>query len=231
MAWNSLARVTFQDGAGLPEDAVVMSFAFTGAAGSLTVSDTDEIETALVEFFNTNTAAGDNVAEFLGSRLSRAAGASTIEHYDLGEPVSLPLGSPIKTDTFTLAAIGTGSTQLPDDVAVALSFHANLTDVPEEVGNTRPAARRRGRIYFGPLHSSASDQGSTSTPAMVSTAFRTTLAQAAARLKIYAFTEAQWGVWSRVDGVVRPVVGGFVDNAFDTVRSRGRKATTRLTWT
>jgi len=40
-----------------------------------------------------------------------------------------------------------------------------------------------------------------------------------------------WGVYSRVDNQFRKYTNWFIDNAFDTQRSRGRKATGRTAGT
>jgi hypothetical protein len=39
-----------------------------------------------------------------------------------------------------------------------------------------------------------------------------------------------WSVWSRKNANTKLVTGGFVDNAFDTQRRRGEKASGRQTW-
>lgn len=38
------------------------------------------------------------------------------------------------------------------------------------------------------------------------------------------------GVYSRVDGLIRPITSGWVDNEFDTQRRRQRDATARTEW-
>jgi hypothetical protein len=42
--------------------------------------------------------------------------------------------------------------------------------------------------------------------------------------------EPSWGVWSKVDGVVRPIVGGWIDDDFDVQRRRGTDAQGRVVW-
>jgi hypothetical protein len=40
-----------------------------------------------------------------------------------------------------------------------------------------------------------------------------------------------WGVWSRTDGAFHPTTNSWVDDEWDTMRSRGLRATTRSTAT
>lgn len=237
MSYNALAVAQFEATSGLAEDRVINTFAFADSGENLTETVEDNIVTLLTAFYNTPNGSGDAVGEFIGQTISRTANIHKIKIYDLGDPVSLPMGSPVRTANLSLIAANSGTTQLPDDVAVALSFKADNTDVPEVVvdagapnGFRRPASRYRGKLYIGPLHSSASDQGSSSTPAFVATACRTALKDAAVALRDNALSFTTWCVWSRFDGLLRPVVSGFVDNAFDVQRRRGRKATTRTSW-
>ena len=42
--------------------------------------------------------------------------------------------------------------------------------------------------------------------------------------------ECTWVLWSRANNAMFNVVGGWVDNAFDTIRKRGNAPTARTTW-
>jgi hypothetical protein len=129
----------------------------------------------------------------------------------------------VAIEQFTLGAAVDG-TRLPGEVAVVLSFHSLLTDVPEEVGATRPGARHRGRIYFGPLNTASLDASTATVEPATNAALR------GAALSFMALTTAPWSQWSRADAVMRTITGGYVDNAFDTQRRRGIAATARTTF-
>lgn len=209
-------NAVLQNANGLPEDRYVNSFVFTGApAGAAAVAG---ICVPLVQaFYNTATPSG-TVAQWLGPQCSRAANASKLIWYDLGQaPVRTPHEVP-----FTLAGPsgGSGGTEpLPGEVALVLTL---LTDLV--------SARGRGRLYIGPFNQ-AGDQTGPANDSEPSLLVRNTLCVAAARLADAAVAAGcSWQVLSRAGGFINPVVGGYVDNAWDTQRRRGRAPTTRTPW-
>jgi len=141
-----------------------------------------------------------------------------IKYYELP---GLTPNYPFEEDTFNLAAPPAGS-GLPSEVSLVLSFQGI-----RQAGF--PQARRRGRIYIGPLDTSGmDDQRPLAT-------FVTNLANAGATFKsnIQAITGGQhnWAIWSSVDQECVDVANGWVDNAWDTQRRRGLRATSRTTFT
>lgn len=105
-------------------------------------------------------------------------------------------------------------TQGPSEVALCLSYAT--TDAWEGT-----SARRRGRIFLGPLQ--ASDMGipRPTTPLLPATLV---LGQA---LYDVGGTEAMWMMWSPTDQVAAPIEVVSVDNAWDTQRRRGLAPTSR----
>lgn len=219
--------VTIPSVTGLPEDRVenVLS---VGQVGALGVNDLQDAAT-FVQGFYTGTGVGqsDEIGTRLSESLSRVANACTVSVYSsLDLTGATPFGSPVLTQTFTLPA-SDGGNALPDEVACVVSFHGNLTDVPQEVGNTRPAQRRRGRMYIGPLNNTAgTDLGTQYRP---STTFRNDLAIAFPTMAngINAIGPLYLGVWSKLDAEVWQADAGWIDNAWDTQRRRGLAATLR----
>lgn len=125
---------------------------------------------------------------------------------------------------FTLpAAVGGG---MPEEVAVCLS----ITGAPPIT------ARRRGRIYFGPLSNAgtAVDPGTSSSPSRPSQDGASDLLQSlvSAGKRLMDDSTAGGLPWS-IRSVTPSenyvtVTGGYVDNAFDTQRRRGPDPTGRL---
>lgn len=192
--------------------------------------------------FYTSLATGQ--AGTLGSRISgtisRTTDACKVQGYltdDLSG--STPIGSPVETVTFTMAA-ESATSDLPEEVAIVCSYHGDLTDVPVSQPNPtpppaviRPAQRRRGRLFLGPLNNAA---GLTAGDGFwrPTSAFREDLGDAFKGLctNIAAISaDFAVGVWSKADQDVYPVVGGYVDDAWDTQRRRGVEATGRTTFT
>lgn len=206
---------------GLPTDRFVTTWAFvrdqavTGDAGT----QADEVAERLREFWLEPTDASPNVAFYIpGSIVDLGL---EIRCYDLGEAVTPPQERTPRI--YEYEAIGMGgnnSTPLPREVAVTLSFYAE-----------RNQPRLRGRVYLGPFTSSAL----TVEPddARVSTSMRTAIVKAAHRLSSAGMgvgDRMQWGVLSQMDQEIRPVTHGWVDDAFDTIRSRGQDPLTRTTF-
>lgn len=205
---------------GIGKNAVKMDFNFD--------DDVFDVMASVLAFFN-NTAptATSPVCNYLSQFLSRATNACTLQKYDLRAPLAGTgvSGPPLLTQAWTL---GSGlANGLPQEVAVALSYHATYSSIPEHGPGTRPKSRYRGRVYVGPLCTNASSQDATTHRVKVSTTFSADLTKAAAKLLA---DQPAWGVYSRVDRVVRRIVGGWVDDDFDIQRRRGTLATSRTNW-
>lgn len=205
------AMVIFDGTSGLPADRVVNTFHFGPGGVEL------DIFTALLDFYNGGTT---SVASFLSGYLSRTANKSEVRVYDLAD------AKPREPTVFnwTLGATTSGS-PLAREIACCMSYYAD-----------RNVKRQRGRIYLGPLTSTAvenrtGDQGFT-------TAFRAAVGAAATRLAANPTPADQWIVYSEVNALSGgmeygglPVTAGWVDDAIDIQRRRGVKATARSEWT
>lgn len=122
-----------------------------------------------------------------------------------------------------------GSGGMPSEVASCMSF----AGVPQ---SGMSMARRRGRVFLGPLGSNAAEYvAGTLADFTPAAAFRTTVVAAGStmargsagtyRLAVYSpTTEAAGGT---KDAAWTDVARIWMDNAFDTIRSRGFKPTTR----
>jgi hypothetical protein len=130
-------------------------------------------------------------------------------------------GSPIATIPMSnYAAAGGSGIDLPEQVAVCMSFHGVTTDLGEGGGHAaRPAARHRGRVYLGPLSATAIAIDPTTGSPVVDASLLTSLGGNAGS-GLMPSTAPNWCVWSRKNAEVYPVVGGFIDNRFDTQRRR-----------
>lgn len=137
------------------------------------------------------------------------------KYYNMADP--LPR-RPILTTGFGLGVLGT-TAALPTECSMVLSFQASA------VSGT-PQARRRNRIYMPPMNTAtlASPDGmfwSTSVVGTLSTAAAALLAASDAA------SDWTWVVRSETTSAVAPVANGWVDNAVDIQRRRGRGALVR----
>jgi hypothetical protein len=236
-----LARVEMQQGSLLPEDKVVNSFVINDPDGEIELEGPLSVTQALDNFYNqVHLVGGVNkrVSEFLSPCMSRTAGAVEVKYYEITGALDgdEPVGSPFVIDTFTLgAAVGTG---LPAEVAAVLTLRGQdwqlaAVEAPDgaDAGTAvdRPKQRHTGRLFIGPLTTGAVE-GDGSNRARLGANCRGAILNACSTLQEELTAQpAQkaWCMWSRRDAVVRRIVRGEVDNAFDTQRRRGEAATLR----
>lgn len=225
------AQVSLEHISALPEDRSQNNWHFDTGAIDPTSVNFDAASGVIWAFYEMAVAPSLAVSDYMSASLD---GAFHIDWYDLDEaPPRVPVH--VYDNTIT-----PGGASLPSEVAAVLSMHGPF------VSGSDPA-RRRGRIYVGPL----------STGAIVTTAGVTrlesgfmTAVRRSARAALNAFDANAIFVWSVVSSGARdntnqsipyedrpllprqvvPVVGGWVDNAIDIQRRRGEAATVRDLW-
>lgn len=196
---------------GTPADAVVNTFHFKTPLPVASAADLDQVVAAVAEFFDVNTITGLPVMGLLSEHVSPSL--ATIKVYDLGDPKPrLAKRTNVRT-----AALTSGGSH-PHEVALVGSYRSQ----PE---SGVPQARRRGRVYIGPLSNQADLISTTTNDVRPAVKARQTLALACSRM--ISETPTIWTTFSTVDGQAVAVVDGFVDNAYDTQRRRGTRATDR----
>lgn len=221
-----LVRTIMTTKSGLAADKVVNDWAFHFAAGTTPAdSDLDNLQDAIDAFYNT-TGGINPVAYYIGQNVDRTV-THKMDFYTISAP---PLGSPRYTNDWIGPSTPGATTDLPAEVCGVLSFHADLTGVVEESGTTRPRARKRGRVYVGPLTYGAINNNSGKP--ILEPNFTQAMREGAGAMATAAAADGwTWSVWSRKDTTLYEVVGGWTDNAPDTQRRRGPKATARVTYT
>lgn len=155
---------------------------------------------------------------YMGRTISTVALAHTVTLYDLEDP--LPR-IPLLTHPFTL--VPGAQPSLPAEVAACLSYSAPPTEGV-------PNARRRGRIFFGPLDNTVVLEDPLTFAGTVSLNLRNALCGMALRLGDAGPDGWSWVVWSPTRHAENPanphygassVTNAYCDDAFDTIRSRG----------
>lgn len=159
----------------------------------------------------------DGLTSDLATALSdwwAVAGRVEVTAYEVaGPPPHYPMGQTILNPT------GAPASNCPREIAVCLSYFA-----------TNNVPRRRGRLFIP--HPVISTGTAGTTPDVRPNA--ATRTKAGALAPIFADLggpDVDWVVYSRVDGVARPVTDWWVDDEWDTIRSRGLRSTTRLAGT
>ena len=208
-----------QGASNLPQDRFVNVFHFhnptVGDATAAIVQCTNVLEDTLIQELSGNTSFGNLISPYVSR-------TSTLIAYDmLTEVPRVPIPR-----TITLGAALTGG--LPEEVAVCLSYH----------GQPPITARRRGRIYVGPLTvaSIAFQQATTAMPAIPGQEAAGSINQYLNAFGAFLMAESAnvgmpWSIRStRPEENYVTIVGGHVDNAFDTQRRRGCTPSGRATF-
>lgn len=205
---------------GVPADVVtnVMHFESDHLYGASSGADEIEVATRVTNFYQAWETYSSTVLD----------GTGLIKIYDWDEPKPR-----VPKDEFGLV-FTPGSGGMPSEVASCLSFAA-------EAVSGMSMARRRGRIFLGPLGSNAAEYvAGTLADFTPAAAFRTAVIGAADnlavptisggyRLAVYSPRTKELG--GSDDTAWNDVKMLWMDNAFDTIRSRGFKATTRTSVT
>ena len=189
----------------ITENYVTNSWCFTDM---LPGTDDAAIVTLLKDFY-------DDIAAAYWSNLI-AQNGHEVKLYDL--PGTVP-NYPYFEGTFNMASAPSGQA-LPGEIALCLSFQG-----VRSAGF--PQARRRGRVYIGPLSTACNSGGRPI--AAVMTAMGTAAATLRSQAAVISGTGG-WAVWSVTDAAPVEVDNGWIDNAFDVQRRRGVDATSRTTF-
>lgn len=148
---------------------------------------------------------------YLSSTLDPAQGL--VKVYDMEDPEPR---APVYENA--LSALANTTTTLPREVALCLSFQAVKASGVNQ-------ARRRGRVYLGPF-TDATANDSTGRPGTGLTGAVRTAADALVTAS-KASAVVKWVVWSPTEQVSVVVDNGWVDDEWDTQRSRGLQAVNR----
>lgn len=201
------AQATLLAASGNTEDAQVTGFS-AGQIGDLDLAYAEDWRDVIQEFFR----------DLRGGNATRGLAdvGHTVKFYDIeGSPPNYPLFE-LPFSFLTAAA----TIDMPLEVNLCISYQ-NLQAV------TIPRARRRGRIYISGWTESSNIDGRPHSSNVTSTlnAFTDYVTAFNAIGTLVA------SIWSRTNGTTYPIEQVWVDNEWDTMRSRGGKATSRSTWT
>jgi hypothetical protein len=210
-------QVSIPMDSGTPEDSVINVWHFD--SDQTFAEDADDVVGRLRTFYQ-------SIDTLFPAHVGSTA---TVKVYDLADPEPRVPGI-IDTIALTPAA---GGTVIPHEVAICLSMKADPVSGVS-------AGRLRGRVFLGPLTTSVlALEGS---QVRITAAARTTVVNAAvalatgpdpgdARLAIYSPTThaALGGGAGSLADAFNDVTEVWVDNAPDTIRSRGEKSSARTT--
>lgn len=214
-----IVQVALKRDSGVPVDDVVNVWHFTSAA-TWSASVAQEMAERVRDFYIVNpTGEINNVFSQLGSTL--ATSGHTIKVYRLSDPTP-------RVVEYQLTFAGTpGASAYPAEVAVCLSYQGTpVAGLPQ--------SRNRGRIFLGPMAAATNIVGGDQ---RVPSTTQVRFGKAARDLLNQNDVTATWCIYSPTrDGldpltyVPNPVDDGWIDDAYDIIRGRGGKTTSRQLW-
>lgn len=216
-------------------DTVHLDLSYFAIAGSPSVADVTDLTTQVGNSLNAVAPGASNPpSNWLSPVLDRSANKASVSATDIaGHLDGSPAGSPIVTHSFTLAN-PTGTAGYPEGNCSVITFQAPYgTDVEfggSPPGTTRPRARDRGRIYFGPVIPTASFVNTDGHPEPLGT-FKTDLLKWIKKIAALATAPGtiNWllGVWSRKNSVIKSLLEAWIDNRWDYQRRRSDQGSLR----
>lgn len=203
------AMAIHQGASGLPKDRYINNWHFVSDIG-VNVEEIGETIGGLLDGFYAT------VDAYIPTSITR----EPYRLYDLADEEPRPV-----TFVDATAQPASAADRLPYEVAACLSFYG-----------TRNLPSRRGRVFLGPLTVNALSGFSESDDPQISPGFRTAVVAAAVAMGGSAVggigdEQLAHAVWSPTTNLAIPVLNYWMDNAFDTIRSRGSDATARTTGT
>lgn len=237
---NILVTCTLEGSSGLTDDSAVSTFAFDSSLGTRSDLSADAFD-AIARFWNDATGpSGISLASYLSPAISRAANSAILRAYDVSAVLAGgAMGSPFDEAAFTPDAVFGASKALPSEVAAVLTLRGDgFATAPVEVADgadpgsapDRPKSRHTGRIFIGPLTVNAQVEEAVTLRSRPSPNFINTVGNAAQKLAVDLGAGHDWCVWSRKDGLMREITQVEIDNAWDTMRSRGNAPTARTSF-
>lgn len=223
-------QLKFPCKSGVPADATMINLFYRPPGGTIPIDPgsgsvaIDNLAAIIGNFLNVQEVGQtETPGSLLGPSVLRGSVVVEMTLYQV--PVNRGFsGPPIALRLITLS--GTAPTNgYPNEVAIACTYHGDLTNIPERgPNNTRPASNRRGRFYWGPLNNTVSTIDASTGRVHVASNVAHGLLLAMDRHLHDEAAQASWNwaVFSRTLWQDFPVVGGAVDDAFDTQRRRGQ---------
>lgn len=187
------------------EDTVVNTWHFD--VDDATVAGVVNAQAALDTFYTAIKAYLSPLQDWLGGRA---------KWYALNDPEPR---APFAEGTFIVSGAVAAGTCAPE-LAICLSFQGIRVS-----GSSQ--ARRRGRVFLGPLGNNAVS----TTSGFIASAAQTSIQTAAqALLTASGLSDWVWIVWSKTSASQVVVDNGWIDNAVDVQRRRGVDSSSRLTF-
>jgi hypothetical protein len=168
-------------------------------------------------------------AYYIGPVMSATANAHLIQAYDITTHLDgSPHGSPVVVSTFGLTGTRSAAA-LPEGVCAAITLQAPYGSDVEFAPGTRPRARDRGRIYFGPLSASGVTTDASQRVIITAAAGADLLKWIKSINTLTTPGGTTWvlGVWSRKNAGIKVLQEAYIDDRPDYQRRRTDQSSAR----
>lgn len=211
------AMAVMQGSTNLPRDRWVNTWHFSDDASDLTHDEAaDQVAQVLNDFYLQPTQVVVNGANrTIFSLLSNEIIGLEYRVYRDTDPT--PRDAEVRQPGIALPA--RGAPTMPEEVACVLTLHTDFR-----------SQRGRGRLFIGPFGGLVTPLVVQAGRTRVAPAIRETIARKAIEARANVQTTSLRWVIKSTRGPVNEVIGGYVDDAWDTMRKRGTDPTVRTGW-
>jgi len=214
-----LVVATMQRRSGIERDAIQNTYHYAAPSANPTLSDFNNWCVAFGNFMAA-------ISPHLSPVISHAGNALKQDFYKI-PPEKALLGPPHHSQLGTIAGASTGG-PLPSEVALVLSLDGTTTqDAEHGPGGTRPAQRKRNRVYLGPLSSLTLCTVQDTEESQPTNAVIDDIGQAYEQHMVTEMISYNWipMLFSKVAWALWPLLRAWIDNAWDSQRRRGNDRT------
>lgn len=214
----------------VPNPGIDLSYYAASTAADITdVADLAGFVTSSLT--STPSGATHTPASYLSAVLTASATGGHYEVYDVTSHLSgTSAGSPVLIGSFSTTGLGVSS-GIPEGVALAITLQAPYGTDVEYAPGSRPRARDRGRIYFGPLANGTGFTVDTNNRTVPSTTIRTDLCQWIKSINVHTTAPHSIPynlcVWSRKNALMKSLQEVWIDDRFDYQRRRAGSESTK----
>jgi hypothetical protein len=211
---------------GLPEDDIVNTWYFATNPTVTTTAAATELADAVCDFYDSTHGSTGAVRTYIAETQM----APLRHHVKVYDMLQAKPRAPIYERNDANGTANNTGTAMPSELAVAMSYRGELASGID-------MARRRGRIFLGPLNATVMDVDTATNVSRPPAAFRDAIIGAAGGMRTRVRTAGwEWVLlsttnWVEGEGLFGPGVHVIrqvsVDNAFDIIRKRGKAPSVR----
>lgn len=211
-------------------DNVTWDFSYFTTFTTQDATDLSQLATTLVGKVNAIPTGGvAAINSYVSPTIDRGSTKCGWQIYDVSAHLNgTPAGSPVLIGSWTLGGTPADA-PIPEGVAATVTLQAPYGTDVEFLPNTRPRARDRGRLYFGPLSISTLDNDVTTHRTKLKTNFMGDLTKWIKDVNVItsAAHTVVWNlaVWSRKNAAMKSLQEVWVDDRPDYQRRRTDQST------